>query len=39
MRQIRESYRRLYGLDAETKVNVSGAVRYEVVGVDPADLT
>jgi len=34
MRQIRESYRRLFGVDSETKVNVSGAVRYEVVGVD-----
>jgi hypothetical protein len=39
MRQIRESYRKLYGLDAEQKVNVSGSVRYEVVGVDPEDLT
>jgi len=37
--RIRESYRRLHGLDAEQKVNVSGSVRYEVVGVDPADLT
>ncbi|MFD6619962.1 hypothetical protein ACFWFB_32495 [Streptomyces albidoflavus] len=37
--RIRESYRKLHGLDAEQKVNVSGAVRYEVVGVDPADLT
>ncbi|MFD5697456.1 hypothetical protein [Streptomyces lasiicapitis] len=39
MRQIRESYRRLHGLDQPTQVAVSGAVRYEVVGVDPADLT
>ncbi|MGW6747631.1 hypothetical protein [Streptomyces sp. NPDC055006] len=39
LRQIRESYRKLHGLDAEQKVNVSGAVRYEVVGVDPADLS
>jgi hypothetical protein len=37
--RIRASYRKLHGLDAEQKVNVSGAVRYEVVGVDPADLT
>ncbi|MFE4716850.1 hypothetical protein ACFRLW_10415 [Streptomyces sp. NPDC056728] len=37
--RVRESYRKLHGLDAEQKVNVSGAVRYEVVGVDPADLT
>ncbi|MGY5048291.1 hypothetical protein ACWDE0_22065 [Streptomyces sp. 900105755] len=39
MRMIRESYRKLYGLDAEQKVSVAGSVRYEVVGVDPADLT
>ncbi|MGY6019582.1 hypothetical protein [Streptomyces spinosirectus] len=39
MRAIRESYRRLYGLDDAIKVDVSGAVKYEVVGVDPADLT
>ncbi|MEV3857737.1 hypothetical protein AB0J38_25855 [Streptomyces sp. NPDC050095] len=37
--RVRESYRKLHGLDAEQKVNVSGAVRYEVVGVDAADLT
>ncbi|MFJ9037467.1 hypothetical protein ACIRF8_12870 [Streptomyces sp. NPDC102406] len=37
--KVRESYRKLHGLDAEQKVSVSGAVRYEVVGVDPADLT
>ena len=37
--RVRESYRKLHGLDAEQKVNVSGAVRYEVVGVDPTDLT
>jgi hypothetical protein len=39
MRAIRESYRKLYGADQPTQVAVSGAVRYEVVGVDPADLT
>ncbi|MET8475419.1 hypothetical protein ABZY90_19615 [Streptomyces sp. NPDC006422] len=39
MRAIRESYRKLLGLDAEQKVSLSGAVRYEVVGVDPGDLT
>ncbi|MEV0526036.1 hypothetical protein AB0I66_21605 [Streptomyces sp. NPDC050439] len=39
MRAIRESYRKLTGADAAQKVNVAGAVRYEVVGVDPADLT
>lgn len=30
---------KLLGLDAEKKVNVSGGVRYEVVGIDPADHT
>jgi hypothetical protein len=34
-----ESFRKLTGLDQPTKVNVSGGVRYEVVGVDPEDLT
>ncbi|MET7457704.1 hypothetical protein ABZT03_38815 [Streptomyces sp. NPDC005574] len=38
MRAIRESYRKLHGLDQPAQVTVSGAVRYEVVGVDPADL-
>jgi hypothetical protein len=36
--RIRESYRKLFGADQPTQVAVSGAVRYEVVGVDPADL-
>jgi hypothetical protein len=39
MRAIRESYRKLLGVDQPTQVAVSGAVRYEVVGVDPADLS
>ncbi|NED75268.1 hypothetical protein G3I51_23680 [Streptomyces sp. SID9944] len=39
MRQIRESYRKLHGLDQPAQVALSGAVRYEVVGVDPTDLT
>ncbi|MFI1562191.1 hypothetical protein ACH4ZX_03855 [Streptomyces sp. NPDC020490] len=39
MRAIRESYRKLLGVDQPQQVAVSGAVRYEVVGVDPADLT
>ncbi|MFI6251502.1 hypothetical protein [Streptomyces sp. NPDC051016] len=39
MRMLRESYRKLYGLDAEQKVSVAGSVRYEVVGVDTGDLT
>ncbi|WP_329462392.1 hypothetical protein [Streptomyces sp. NBC_01431] len=37
--KICESYRKLHGLDAEKKVNISGGVRYEIVGIDPADLT
>lgn len=37
--RVRESYRKLHGLDQPAQVAVSGAVRYEVVGVDPADLT
>ncbi|MFF8901679.1 hypothetical protein ACF082_29830 [Streptomyces lydicus] len=32
--KIRESYRKLRGLDAATKTEVSGGVRYEIVGVD-----
>jgi len=36
--RVRESYRKLHGLDQPAQVAVSGAVRYEVVGVDPADL-
>ncbi|MBT2508820.1 hypothetical protein J7I98_23620 [Streptomyces sp. ISL-98] len=39
LRAIRESYRKLHGLDAEKKISLSGGVRYEVVGIDPADLT
>lgn len=38
MRRISESYRKLHGLDQPAKVSVDGGVRYEVVGVDPADL-
>ncbi|MDX3643243.1 hypothetical protein, partial [Streptomyces sp. MB09-02B] len=37
--RIRESYRKLHGLDAEQKVSVAGAVRYEVVGITAEDLT
>jgi hypothetical protein len=36
--RIRDQYENLHGLKAETKVNLSGTVRYEVVGIDPADL-
>lgn len=39
MRAIRESYRKLFGVDQPAKVEHSGGVRYEVVGVDPEDLT
>jgi DNA-binding Lrp family transcriptional regulator len=38
MRQIAESYRKLEGLDQPTKVEQTGTVKYEVVGVDPTDL-
>lgn len=37
-RQIRESYRKLHGLDAEKKVQLSGGIKYEVVGVSAEDL-
>ncbi len=36
--KIGESRRKLLGLDAETKVNVTGGVRYEVVGVTPEEI-
>ncbi|MBX9392267.1 hypothetical protein K4749_01300 [Streptomyces sp. TRM72054] len=38
MRQIRESYRRLFGVDQPSKVEHSGEVRFELVGVDPTDV-
>ncbi|WP_037870695.1 hypothetical protein [Streptomyces sp. SPB074] len=38
LRAIRESYRRLHGLDSPAKVEMGGELRYEVVGIDPADL-
>ena len=38
-RRVSESLRKLLGLDAAQKVDVSGGLRYEVVGIDPADLT
>ncbi|MET7944274.1 hypothetical protein [Streptomyces sp. NPDC005302] len=37
--RVRESYRKLRGLDQPSQVAVSGGVKYEVVGIDPADLT
>jgi hypothetical protein len=39
LRQIRESFRKLHGLDQPGKVEMSGGLSYEVVGIDPADLT
>ncbi|MGW2720839.1 hypothetical protein [Streptomyces sp. NPDC001492] len=36
--RIRESYRKLHGLDQPAQVAVSGSVKYEVVGVNPEDL-
>lgn len=38
-RATMESFRKLMGLDQPAKVALSGSVRYEVVGVDPSDLT
>jgi hypothetical protein len=38
MQSIAESYRKLEGLDQPTKVEQSGTVKYEVVGVDVTDL-
>lgn len=38
LRQIRESFRKLHGLDQPAKVEHSGGVSYEIVGVDPGDL-
>lgn len=38
-RRNAERRAKLLGLDAEQKVNVSGSVKYEVIGVNPEDLT
>jgi DNA-binding Lrp family transcriptional regulator len=38
MRSIAESYRKLEGLDQPTKVEQTGTVKYEVVGVELPDL-
>ena len=35
LREIGREYRRLFGLDQPAKVDVSGGVTYELVGVDP----
>ena len=37
--RVRESYRKLHGLDQPAQVAVSGGVKYEVVGIDTDDLT
>lgn len=37
--KISESRRKLLGLDAAQKVDVEAGVKYEVVGIDPGDLT
>lgn len=37
-RQIRESYRKLLGLDQPAKQEISGGVKYEVVGISTEDL-
>lgn len=37
--QTHRSMATLFGLDAPTKVETGGTVRYEIVGVDPEDLT
>lgn len=38
MQSIAESYRKLEGLDQPTKVEQTGALKVEIVGVDPQDL-
>lgn len=38
MRSIAESYRKLEGLDQPTKVEQSGGLKVEIVGVNPDDL-
>ncbi|MFD0053032.1 hypothetical protein ACFVHR_04810 [Streptomyces sp. NPDC127168] len=38
LRAIRESYRKLHGVDQPAKVEHSGGVKFEIVGVDPQDL-
>jgi hypothetical protein len=37
--RIRDQYENLHGLKQPAQVAVSGSVKYEVVGVDPSDLT
>lgn len=37
--KVRESYRRLFGLDQPARQEISGGVKYEVVGISAEDLT
>lgn len=37
--KIRESYRKLLGLDQPAKQEISGGVKYEVVGIEAGDLS
>jgi hypothetical protein len=39
LRRLSESRRKLLGLDRPQQVEVSGGVTYEIVGVDPKELT
>lgn len=39
LRKINESWRRLDGTDRPAKVEHSGGITYEIIGVDPQDLT
>ncbi|MCK9929447.1 hypothetical protein MXD62_20065 [Frankia sp. Mgl5] len=36
--KIQDRRAKLLGLDAEQKVSVAGGVRYEIVGIDPAEI-
>jgi hypothetical protein len=36
--RIRESYRKLHGADQPAKAEITGGVKFEIVGVDPGDL-
>ncbi len=38
LKDVSESRRKLLGLDAETKVSLSGEITYQVIGVDPAGI-
>lgn len=38
MLRIQDRRAKLLGLDAETKVNLSGGVTYEIIGIDPGEI-